>query len=337
MSQTADAPEPALLTPHVDLRRVEIIVNPRSGSVGPKAAGECETLLASLNLEGRVVECDPLRLPDTIASAIEAKPDVLVILAGDGTARTAAEMAGPDGPLIAPLPGGTMNLLPHALYGTTDWKQALELALTEGRVRNVAGGEADGHPFYVAAILGNPALWAPARESIREAKWMLALLYARRAARRAFSNRLRFNVDDEAMRKGEAMLLLSPLISKAMDKSTGLEAAFVDVRSRVSRNHLGGNIGSSTFRQTLSSILMGRLALEPVSGADRPRIRNEGALTDWLKQACGLTYALVPEPWSLEPEVIARLRPPLNISHGSHPFALAAKECRAAQRRACGL
>lgn len=230
MSQTADATEPVLLTPHVDLRRVEIVVNPRSGSVGPKAAGECEKLLADLGLEANIVECDPLHLTDTIASAIESRPDALVILAGDGTARAAAEMAGPHGPLIAPLPGGTMNLLPHALYGTTDWKEALTLALTEGRVRNVAGGEVDGHPFYVAAILGNPALWAPARESIREAKWILAWLYAKRAARRAFSHRLRFEVDGE-VRKGEAMVLLSPLISKAMDKPTGLEAAFVDVRS----------------------------------------------------------------------------------------------------------
>ena len=35
-------------------------------------------------------------------------------------------------------------------------------------MRPVAGGEVDGRPFYVAAILGSPALWGPAREAIRE-------------------------------------------------------------------------------------------------------------------------------------------------------------------------
>jgi hypothetical protein len=40
--------------------------------------------------------------------------------------------AQPDGPLVAPLPGGTMNMLPRALYGTADWKVALRRALEEG-------------------------------------------------------------------------------------------------------------------------------------------------------------------------------------------------------------
>ena len=30
--------------------------------------------------------------------------------------------------MIAPLPGGTMNMLPKALYGTADWKLALNPA-----------------------------------------------------------------------------------------------------------------------------------------------------------------------------------------------------------------
>jgi diacylglycerol kinase family enzyme len=49
---------------------------------------------------------------------IDSAPDAVLVLAGDGTARAAAEMAGPDGPLIAPLPGGTMNMLPRASMAT---------------------------------------------------------------------------------------------------------------------------------------------------------------------------------------------------------------------------
>jgi diacylglycerol kinase family enzyme len=227
----AGAAEPAALTPYADLRRVEIVVNPMSGSVGPKAAGECELLLKSLGVEANIVEANPPHVVDSIEAAIATLPEVLVILAGDGTARSAAALTGPDGPLVVPLPGGTMNLLPRALYGTGDWKKALERALREGIPRSVAGGEVDGQPFYVAAILGSPALWAPAREAMRGGKMWLAYHYARRAARHAFSRKLRFSLDDQAFRKGEALALLSPLISKAMDEPSGLEAAVLDIEN----------------------------------------------------------------------------------------------------------
>mgnify|MGYP002133071793 CR=1 FL=1 len=85
------------------------------------------------------------------------------VIAGDGTARAGAEMAGPKGPLVAPLPGGTMNMLPNALYGGRDWKTAMADILSDGVERNISGGEIDGRAFYVAAILGSPALWAEAR------------------------------------------------------------------------------------------------------------------------------------------------------------------------------
>jgi diacylglycerol kinase family enzyme len=209
-------------------RRIEILVNPRSGGVGPKAAQECETLLESLDVDAHIVELDPRRMDAMIAAALDAKPDVLVVLAGDGTARAVAGKAGPTGPLIAPLPGGTMNLLPHALYGDVDWKKALELALTQGVARSVAGGDVGGKPFYVAAILGSPALWAPAREAMRTGKLRLAYLYARKAARRAFLGRLRFRLDGRVPGRSDALAVLSPLISKAMNEPVGLEVAQID-------------------------------------------------------------------------------------------------------------
>ena len=42
-----------------------------------------------------------------VDEALAASPDLLLVLAGDGTARLAAERCGPEGPLLAPLPGGT--------------------------------------------------------------------------------------------------------------------------------------------------------------------------------------------------------------------------------------
>ena len=197
MTDVAGRPESALLTPHVALRRVEIVVNPMSGGTGPEAATEARDLLRAYELEANVMEAEPPRVEAAIEAAFATNPDVVFVLAGDGTARTAAAMAGLDGPLVSPLPGGTMNLLPKALYGTADWRVALRRALTEGLERTVSGGEVAGRPFYCAAVLGSPALWAPAREAVRNRRPTLAYLHARRAMRRAFTTRVRFKLDGE--------------------------------------------------------------------------------------------------------------------------------------------
>lgn len=227
----ASRPPAPRLTPHVSLKRVQVVINPASGGVGPNAAAECEVVCRTFKgVDWNFVEADPGRVDEAVADALAAKPDLLVILAGDGTARAAANVAGPKGPLVAPLPGGTMNMLPKALYGTADWKQALTLALTEGVERPVAGGDIDGQVFYCAAIVGSPALWAPAREAVRSGAPRLAYLYARRAFSRAFARRIRFRLDSGDTCKGEALALITPLISRAMEAPTGLESAVMNLK-----------------------------------------------------------------------------------------------------------
>ena len=220
-----DPPVTPRLTPHVSMKRVTILVNPLSGGVGPQAAAEAEAILSVYDFEATVTTLEGPRIADQIGEALAAKPDVLFVLAGDGTARSVAARAGAKGPLIAPLPGGTMNMLPKALYGTADWKLALRLALEDGAPQVVSGGEVEGEAFYCAAILGAPALWAPAREAMRTGKLKLAWLYGRRALKRAFSGHIRFSLDGGARRRAEALVLISPMISKVMDEPVGLEAA----------------------------------------------------------------------------------------------------------------
>lgn len=224
----SDADDKTALTPHAQIRHAVMLVNPLSGSVGPRAAGEAEALLGQYDLKAEVVSFEGGNFDQIIADAFAAKPDVIFVLAGDGTARSVASKAKPDGPMIAPLPGGTMNMLPKALYGTADWKLALKRALEEGEPQAVSGGEVQGEYFYCAAILGSPALWAPAREAMRTGKIKLAWQYGRRALKRAFSGRLRFTLDGGERRRTEALVLISPMISKAMEDPIGLEAAAMD-------------------------------------------------------------------------------------------------------------
>lgn len=229
-AETVPTPEVELrvLSPHVAISRISVLVNPLSGSVGPKAIGDLEAILADYPLTYEVVSLEDGEFDAQVEKAFAGKPDVVFVLAGDGTAGTVASKAGPHGPLVAPLPGGTMNMLPKALYGTADWKLALRKALEEGVQLPVAGGMVEGRAFFCAAILGSPALWAPAREAIRTGKIKKAWLYGRRALRRAFSGRLRYSLDGSIRKKTEALVLISPMISAAMDEPVGLEAAAMD-------------------------------------------------------------------------------------------------------------
>jgi len=245
--------EPRPLTPHLELSRVIMLVNPLSGGVGPRAVAEAEALLSEYACDASVVSLEGDQFDRQIQDALDARPDVLFVLAGDGTAGTIASRAGPDGPLVAPLPGGTMNMLPRALYGTADWKLALQRALEEGAPQCVAGGEVtDGEvkqAFYCAAIMGSPALWAPAREAMRTGKLKLAWLYARRAFKRAFSGRLRFSLDQQPERRAEALVLISPMISRAMEENTGLEAAAMNPSDAMEAFRLAAHAVMDDWRQ----------------------------------------------------------------------------------------
>jgi diacylglycerol kinase family enzyme len=214
------------------IRRIEMVVNTASGSVGPAAPAEAEALLAELGVEGHIHVPADGDVIGAVKAAFHAKPDLVAILAGDGTARAAAAMAGPHGQLLATLPGGTMNMLPHALYGLRDWKAALRDSVENGVVRHVGGGDINGQAFYVAAVLGSPALFAEAREAIRGGDLVLAVKRIQRAFRRVFHGRLKFAFEKGRSGKAEAITLLCPLVSSALpDDERALEAATMDVRT----------------------------------------------------------------------------------------------------------
>lgn len=232
--------DPAAATPGSPrFGKVRAVVNLASGSVGRDPRARLEAILAEHDIRGEVDAVDADAVEDALRRAVEAAPDLLVLVAGDGTARLAGQLCGPDGPVLAPLAGGTMNMLPHALYGARPWAEVLGDLLTHGEVRDVSGGEAGGRAFYVAAILGAPALWAPAREALRHGKLRLAVLRARRALKRAFSGRLRFELDGRGRRKAEALTLMCPLVSRGDVGDDALEACVLDPRDAAEAFRLG--------------------------------------------------------------------------------------------------
>jgi diacylglycerol kinase family enzyme len=224
------------------LARVEVVANVAAGGVGPQAADELAAIFAEYGIAAHICTPQIAELSECLRAGIAADPDLLVVLAGDGTARSAAELAGADGPPIAPLPGGTMNMLSHAIYGVRPWQEALRLALDAGELRVIGGGSVEGKRFLCGAILGSPALWAPAREAVREGKGGLALRRARRALKRAFTGRLRYSLDGGGRAKTEALVLLCPVASKALGEADQvLEAAALNVRGAGEILRLGLN------------------------------------------------------------------------------------------------
>lgn len=213
------------------IRRVHALVNPASGGLGPGVADELAILFAELGVDHRVSQLLPFRFERTVRAAIDTDPDLIVVLGGDGTTRLVAELCGAQGPLVAPLCGGTMNKLGRWLYGARSWREALLGAITRGSARWVPGGEVAGHTFYCSALLGSPALWARAREAVRHRKLARAWRRAAAAYREAFVAPLDFEFDGLAG-CGVAVSLICPTVSRALQESyCALETAVLDVRS----------------------------------------------------------------------------------------------------------
>lgn len=223
-----------------NISRIEAVVNLASGGATPQDVEQLRAILAERGAVANVQVAEGAEIERRLRSAVDAAPDLLVVLAGDGTARAAADMAGPKGPLIAPLPGGTMNMLPNAVYGAVPWQEALQGALDHGEERSIGGGLVEGRSFLVAAILGAPALWAPAREAVREGQFRLAFARVRRAWRRAFSGRLRYSLDGGPRGKAEAVAFLCPLASSALSNDAqSLEAAVIDPHTMAEAARIG--------------------------------------------------------------------------------------------------
>ena len=208
--------------------RVVAVFNTASGSCDASSETAARKIFSEAGLSDVSIQMvGPSEVGEALKIAV-ANADVLVVLGGDGTIGSAASLCGDAGPYLIPLPGGTMNMLPKALYGPGNWQDALQATLADPELKNVSGGEAEGHRFFCAAILGAPSLWADAREAVREGHLLEAAQKAVTAARRSLSDAIEYEFGDK---KGsaEAVAVICPLISQDMDcDEPALEAVALD-------------------------------------------------------------------------------------------------------------
>lgn len=192
-----------------------VFFNEKAGSVGPN---DREKLVEALN----TVEIGQYALIDAAEISRDlfkhAKDfDVIIVLGGDGTARAAAELAPRDCPPLVLLPGGTLNILPKALYGDLAWPEALAAAVDRGVVKRLPVGRANGEAFYVAALFGGTTQLVHVREAVREGKPLTAWRRLRIAMRRSFNRSLHARAGRDRMTKTEAIGVLLPSFSGGLE------------------------------------------------------------------------------------------------------------------------
>jgi diacylglycerol kinase family enzyme len=210
-------------------KRVAAVINTSSGGCGADSAGRMRAVLDRAGLAQASISPVSAEAVGAALDAAIAAADILVVLGGDGTVMTAAEKCGPHGALLIPLPGGTMNMLPRALYGLDGWEQVLARILADPEVRTVSGGRIGERVFYCVAILGTPTLWADVREAVRRFDLGGALRRAVTAIRRGGRNRLTYELGDALKGSAEAVAVICPLVSRVLaNEARTLEAAALD-------------------------------------------------------------------------------------------------------------
>ena len=210
--------------------RVGAILNTSSGSCDADCAAKITEILGRAAITPTVVEAVPGdKINATLERMLADDTDVLIVLGGDGTIRAAAEQCVQSNTKLIPLPGGTMNMLPRALYGEGTWDKTLAHILSSPVLRVVGGGEVDGHRFFCAGIFGSPALWADAREAIRKRSWLDILDKALSAYQHTFSRKIRYRLDAGDFGSTVAVSTICPLISASLESDArAFEIAILD-------------------------------------------------------------------------------------------------------------
>ncbi len=236
----------------LDLRsmRIGALLNTSSGSCDLQAEADLSSILEGVGVTPVQTWCGAgTEVDQALSEAAGHKLDLLIVVGGDGTIRAAAEACEEAGPLLVPLPGGTMNMLPKALYGDLSWRDALKATLEAPQIQPVHGAQVEGHRFFIAAILGGPSRMAEAREAMREHDLAGAVEKGVAALKQALSTGLRYqfgNRHDAA----ETVAVLCPLTSKRLsDDEEVLEAAAFKLEGPTDALRLAWNAAFRDWRE----------------------------------------------------------------------------------------
>ena len=272
--------------------KVGAIINTSSGGCDSESEQKIFSILTRAGIVEPKVWCGEAKeMERSFAEAARQKLEVLIVLGGDGTIRTAAEACAEKGPYLIPLPGGTMNMLPRALYGDVAWEESLKNTLTAPSPKVLSGGRIAGKQFLIAAIVGAPALLAEPRESMREGNIVDAIEKGSVAFRKMFETKIQYLISGEMKGEAEAVALICPLISEQMsDSEQALEAAVIDVESATEVIGLVGTAAFGKWRDHRNILLTKTKRVNVQSSKDIPAMLDGESVN--LGSECGDRFCL---------------------------------------------
>lgn len=175
--------------------RVALVVNRASGTA---SSTDISTLVqrveaalprAAFNL----AEVEPADLEKALDDAFAERPDMVIVFGGDGTARSAARRALDTQVPMAPLPGGTMNVLAKLVFGHADLALAIR-QLPTCQLAKLDVGLVGGEPFFLSAAFGFAGPLARLRETMRPPRRFRSVLSALLSCGRGLGPSLRGGV-----------------------------------------------------------------------------------------------------------------------------------------------
>jgi diacylglycerol kinase family enzyme len=192
-------------------RKVGAIINTSSGGCDSESEAEMLDILKSAGVTNCKTWCgESDQIERAFAEAATHKLEVLVVLGGDGTIRTAAEACTGTDTYLLPLPGGTLNMLPRALYGETSWQDTLKNTLANPATKALSAGRVGNELFFVAAVVGAPGLWMEAREAMREGDILDAVHKGGIAFEAMFDTTIQYFISPEVSGEAEVVTVICP-------------------------------------------------------------------------------------------------------------------------------
>jgi len=252
--------------------KVGAIINTSSGGCDSESEQKIFSILTPAGIVEPKVWCGEAKeMERSFAEAAGHKLEVLIVLGGDGTIRTAAEVCAEKGPYLIPLPGGTINLLPRTLYGDVAWEESLKNTLTTPSLKVLSGGRIAGKQFLIAAIVGAPALLAEPRESMREGNIVDAIEKGSVAFRKMFETKIQYLISGGMKGEAKAVAVICPLISEQMsDSDQAFEAAIIDVESAAEVVRLATTAAFGKWRDDRNILLTKTKRVDVQSNKDIP-------------------------------------------------------------------
>ena len=223
----------------------------------------------------------PHELESALDEIFAGKPDAVIVLGGDGTARAAAKRAMQTQTPIAPLPGGTMNVLAKLVFGHDDLRQSI-VDLKHSRVAAVDAGMVGGEPFFLSAAFGFAGPLAKLRETFRPPRKANEIFSASASCLRGLGPSLRGGVKwrraGARWRRAHTLVVALGSIDRViapeeheMDTDDRLQAAAITLRSGWDIARLGSDaVRLNDWRELNQLTLVTSRRIELETGTRRP-------------------------------------------------------------------